>query len=144
VPLGPPHRRGVVDPISAFIMPLPVGRALDGAAACDRSIPVFDGWQRFDLQLYSKGMRHVRSGRAGYTGPVFVCGARYMPVAGHNPYDDSVQQMLDNDSLEIWLVALGGEVPYLVPYYVGLDTDFGTLSVRAVRLVLSDQALVAR
>ena len=27
VPLDPPHRRGVVDPISAFIMPLPAGRA---------------------------------------------------------------------------------------------------------------------
>lgn len=144
VPLDPPHRRGVVDPVSAFIMPLPAGGPLDGSSACNRSLPVFDGWQRFDLQLYFKGVRDVRSGQYGYTGPVFVCGARYQPVAGHNPYDDSVQQMLANDSLEIWLAALGGEVPYLVPYYVGLDTDFGTLSVRAVRLISSDQTLVAR
>jgi hypothetical protein len=144
VPLAPPHRRGVLDPVSAFIMPLPVGHAPDGPSACNRSLPVFDGWQRFDLQLYFKGTREVRSGQYGYTGPVFVCGARYQPVAGHNPYDDSVQQMLANDSLEIWLAALGGDVPYLVPYYVGLDTDFGTLSVRAVRLTSSDQVLVAR
>ncbi len=140
VPLTALDWRGVLDPISAFIMPMPIGEALDGPSVCNRSLPVFDGWQRFDLQLFFKEVRSVRSvGQGSYSGVVFVCGARYAPVAGHNPYDDSVQQMLANDSLEIWLATLGGDVPYLVPYYVGLDTDFGTLSVRAVRLTASEQ-----
>jgi hypothetical protein len=64
-------------------------------------------------------------------------------VAGHNPYDDSVQQMLANDSLEVWLALMGGEIPYLVPYYLGLDTEFGTLTVRAIRLVASEGPLAA-
>ena len=38
-----------------------------------------------------------------YSGRIIVCGARYVPVAGHRSTRKAVQEMADNKRLEVWL-----------------------------------------
>ncbi len=129
------HRRNIVDPLSAILMP--VKRASDRltAKACDRKIPIFDGWTRFDVKLKFKELRQV-SGR-GYDGPVVVCSARWVPVAGHRPSKESVKYLRDNRDIEAWLAPVGNS-SVMVPYKIAMSTKNGRLVVEASRLNLSD------
>lgn len=134
------HTRNVVDPLSAILMPVKAARGEPDASVCDRRIPVFDGWTRFDIQLGYKELREV-SGK-GYDGKVVVCSARWIPVAGHRPSTESVKYMAENRKMEAWLAPLGsGRV--FVPYRVEMGTKSGTLVVEARKLKFSsgrDQA----
>ena len=66
VPLTEHDKQGVVDPVGAFIIPVPTNGPLIGPASCDRTIPVFDGWTRFDVDLSYVGERDVSA--KGYKG----------------------------------------------------------------------------
>ena len=68
VPLGPRDQQNVVDPIGAFIFPAPASGPMLSPAACNRKIPIFDGYTRFDIDLSYVGERNVigqRLRRAG-------------------------------------------------------------------------------
>lgn len=137
IPVTRRHRSNVVDPLSAALMP--VARASDGlsAKACNRRIPIFDGWQRYDVQLSYRRTEEV-SGR-GYDGPVVVCGARWIPVAGHRPGKRSVKYMADNKHIEIWLAPVEGEA-LLVPYRISLRTMSGDIVVNARKITLQNES----
>jgi hypothetical protein len=134
------HKRNVVDPLSAILMPVKSAGGKPDASVCKRRIPIFDGWTRFDIQLSYKGMKDV-SGR-GYDGKVVVCSARWIPVAGHRPSRASVKYMAENRKMEAWLAPIGtGRV--FVPYRVTMGTKRGTLVVEPRKLDISsgrDQA----
>ena len=49
IPLGPDDKRGVVDPVGAVVIPAPASGPMLSPAACDRTIPIFDGYTRFDI-----------------------------------------------------------------------------------------------
>ena len=66
VPLTDAHRRNVVDPLSAFLMPVSGKGGL--TAACNRTLPIFDGAARYDIKLSHSGTREVKM--EGYSGPV--------------------------------------------------------------------------
>ncbi|MEN9709185.1 MAG: hypothetical protein RIQ68_1593, partial [Pseudomonadota bacterium] len=68
VPLTDAHTRNIVDPLSAMIMPVPGTEPIMGPAACNRTIPVYDGYTRFDVTLTYIGQRQVKA--KGYAGPV--------------------------------------------------------------------------
>lgn len=51
--------------------------------ACRRTLPIFDGHQRYDLKLAFKRMDKAAVEK-GYAGPVVVCSLRYEPIAGHS------------------------------------------------------------
>jgi len=51
IPVTEANKRNIVDPTSALIMPVPEGEPLIGPAACNRTIPVYDGYVRFDVTL---------------------------------------------------------------------------------------------
>lgn len=128
------HTRQIVDPLSAIL--LPVGRAKGSPeqAACNRKIPVFDGWTRFDIELSYKETREV-SGH-GYDGPVIVCQARWVPVAGHRPSRANASYMKNRDSMEAWLAPLSAGRLF-VPYRIQMATRSGTLVVEPQALKLS-------
>jgi hypothetical protein len=134
------HRRNAMDPLSAALMP--VRRAKDslGPKACSRKLPIFDGWTRFDIKLSYQGTKEV-SGR-GYDGPVVVCKAKWVPVAGHRPSKASVQYMA-KAPMEIWLAPMGRD-NVLVPYRISIAPKNGRLLVEASKLNIggngSDQA----
>lgn len=132
IPVTQSHKTDVVDPLSAFIVPMDRPGMPLGRLACSRRIKVFDGWQRFDVELWFKGMKAVDGGADTYKGEVVVCGARFIPVAGHRLGGDSVSDMVDNDRVEIWLVPIE-KTALLVPFRIVLGTRWGDLVVFATR-----------
>ena len=130
VPLRAQHKVGVLDPISALVMPVRGTDPFD-KANCERKLPVFDGTQRFDIQLTFVGVRQVQS-EAGYSGPVLVCSARYVPVAGHRPDRRAIKFMVENRNIDTWLAPVnGGRV--LMPYRISVRTMIGTSVIEARR-----------
>jgi hypothetical protein len=130
IPVKESDKADVVDPLSAFLVPMDKPGLPLGRLACNRRIKVFDGWQRFDVELYFKGMKAVDGGADTYAGLVVVCGARFIPVAGHRSGGDSINDMVDD--VEVWLVPVD-KTAVLVPYRIVLGTRWGDLVVYATR-----------
>ncbi len=128
VPLSDKDTRGIVDPVGAFVVPAPAKGPLVGPAACDRTIPVFDGYTRFDVSLSYVGQRDVSA--KGYKGPVAVCAVRYVPIAGHRRDRPGTKFMADNKDLEVWLAPIDG-ARVLMPFRVSVRTMIGTTVIEA-------------
>jgi hypothetical protein len=130
IPVTSVHKRGVLDPVSALLMPaLGRGDALD-PAICNRTLPVFDGAARFDLVLSYAGTQNVQ--KPGYAGPVIVCNARYVPVAGHRPGRPGTKFMEENRDLSVWLAPVEG-TRILMPLRISVKTMMGTSVIEATR-----------
>ncbi len=129
IPIADEHRKGVVDPMSAAIMPVPGSGDLLSAEACNRTVSIFDGRQRYDLV-----MSYERSDSAkdvkGYSGPLVVCRIAYRPLAGHRPNRAQVKYMVENQNIFVWLAPVAG-TRVLVPVRVTVATLLGTLAVQA-------------
>jgi hypothetical protein len=137
VPLLDEHRRGILDPVSALLMPQATrGSGLD-ASACNRTLPVFDGAGRFDVTLSSAGTRNVAV--PGYAGPVAVCSARYTPIAGHRTGRKSTQFMAANREMEAWLAPVEG-TRFLVPYRIQIRTMVGITTIEAARFTVNGKS----
>ena len=108
------------------------------AAACHRTLPVFDGAVRFDVPLTYARMEPVALDD-GFSGEAVVCSARYRPLAGHRPNRSQTKFMTANTDLEYWLVAVPG-APVLAPWRIVVGTQIGRLTVTARRLTLGSAA----
>jgi hypothetical protein len=135
IPILEAQKHNVIDPLSAMIMPVPLRENVVGPAACNRVIPVFDGWTRFDISLSYVGMRDVSI--KGYSGPVAVCGVRYTPVSGHRDRP-VVRFMADNKKMETWLAPVGN-THMAVPVYISVETMIGVVVIEA-----SDYSVAAK
>ena len=136
VPLSESHKRGVIDPVSALLMPTR-GNATD-PANCNRTIPVFDGAARFDVVLSYVETRQVE--KPGYAGPVLVCNARYVPIAGHRALRPSTKFMEDNRDMQVWLAPVNPRL--LVPLRISVRTMIGMSVIEASRWALQQDAKV--
>ena len=125
VPITGSHKRNIVDPLSAALVPV---KASAGKAACDRKLPIFDGWTRYDIKLSYKSTEKVSV--PGFEGEAIVCKARWVPVAGHREGNASTKFMQDNKDLEAWFVP-SGESGLMVPYKISVKTMKGLLVVQA-------------
>jgi hypothetical protein len=134
VPLTDEHKRDILDPLSAFILPVPAGANPVGPGACNRRVPVFDGYTRFDVTLSFVGVKEVKT--SGYSGPVTICAARYIPIAGHKTTAKSTKFMAENKDMEVWLAPVPN-IHVVVPYRVSLMTLAGTAVVEASELRFS-------
>ncbi len=130
VPLQDQHKRNVVDPVSALLMPVSRGGPLLEPSSCNRTIPVFDGAGRFDVELSYSSRETVDI--PGYRGPVIVCAARYTPIAGHRTGRKSTQFMADNREMEAWLAPVDN-ARMLVPVKISVKTMVGTTVIEASR-----------
>jgi hypothetical protein len=128
VPLRDRDKRGVIDPVGAFVIPVPGAEPLVGPVACNRSIPVFDGYTRFDVRLAYVGQRRVAT--TGYAGPVAVCAVRYVPIAGHRPDRPGTKFMAENKNMELWLAPMES-ARVLLPYRISVRTMIGTAVIEA-------------
>lgn len=129
VPVGDEHRRGITDPVSALLMAVPAGEDPTSAAACNRRIPIFDGNARYDIELSFAGSRQVQS--RGYTGPVAVCNARFIPIAGHRP-NRSTRFMAENRDMQAWLAPITG-TNLVAPYRIAVRSEIGMVVIEATR-----------
>lgn len=129
VPVTDSHRRGITDPVSALLMPVPAGDDPSSAAACNRLIPIFDGNARYDIQLSFAGTRTVEG--KGYSGPVAICNARYVPIAGHRN-GRATRYMAENRDIQAWLAPLPG-TNLVAPYRISVRSEIGMVVIEATR-----------
>ncbi|HXT08127.1 MAG TPA: DUF3108 domain-containing protein [Roseiarcus sp.] len=134
VPLRPQDTHDIIDPVGAFVfLAPPIGPAVS-PAACDRTLPIFDGYTRFDLKLSYAGERRVKA--KGYSGPVAMCNVRYAPIAGHRKDRPATKYMEENRGLQIWLAPVEG-TGALVPFRVSIKTMVGVLAIEATDFSVS-------
>jgi hypothetical protein len=140
VPVTAANKRNILDPATALIMAVPEGQPLVGPAACNRTIPVYDGYVRFDVTLHYVGVRDVAVD--GYSGPVSVCAARYTPVSGHKRDSKSTKFMAENTDIEAWLAPIE-RAHVVVPFHVTMMTLAGTAVIDAVEFSVEPSDLAA-
>ena len=127
VPVTEAHKQKILDPLSALIMMTPETGPI-GPTTCARSLPVYDGWARFNINLTYVGLRKVKV--KGYEGPVAVCAARYVAVAGHRPDRPATKFMENNKEMEVWLAPVG-ESRAAIPFRISVGTMVGTTVIEA-------------
>jgi len=138
VPLDPVHRVGVLDPLSAVILPLPEGR-VDGESACDRRMPIFDGRYRYDIVLSHKRTEKARPpGDSKERTSLFVCKIKYDPIAGHKPKRQSTRYWQKREDMEVWLAPVTGAGVF-VPYRVVMPSPIGPVVLSLNELKVSKQ-----
>jgi hypothetical protein len=130
VPVLEHHRRNVADPVSALLMPVTGSGDMLAAQNCKRTIPVFDGVQRFDVALSPAGTTVINEPARGYVGHALVCNARYTPIAGHRPIP-ATEFMTKNREMSVWLVPVEG-TRTLIPWRISVKTQLGTLQIDAL------------
>jgi len=140
IPVTEAHKRNILDPMSALIMTVPDGQPLVGPAACNRTMPIYDGYVRFDITLHYTGVKNVSLN--GYSGPVSVCSARYTPIAGHKRDSRSTKFMAENREIEAWLVPIEG-ARAVIPLHVALMTQAGAAVIDAVEFNVTPDHVTA-
>lgn len=130
IPVTDAHKRGVIDPISALLMPVPAG-ASDTSAACNRTIPIYDGAARYDIAMSYQSAKPVKV--PGYEGPAVVCAVRYVPISGHRPNRRPTQFMAENKDIFVWLVPIPGTA-MMIPYRISVKTMIGTTVIEASKV----------
>jgi hypothetical protein len=133
VPVTDAHRRGVLDPLSAGLVAVGGTGEVLTPEACQRTVQIFDGRQRYDLALSFKRMDRVKAEK-GYEGPVVVCMVAYRPLAGHRPDRPAIRQLTESREMEIWFAPVAG-TRFLAPFRISMPTVIGTAVLEAEQFV---------
>jgi len=130
------HLRNVVDPLSAVLSFKDNAPSLtNGTHACNRKIRIFDGRQRFDVEMTFKRKDYAELSN-GKSRTAFVCRAKYRPISGHK-MNQTVKYMSQSNGLEIWLVPLPKMKMY-VPYKIIIPIMIGTASAELANFEVID------
>jgi hypothetical protein len=133
IPLTDAHRRGVVDPMSATLIRVSGNGDPVSPEACRRTLPVFDGRMRFDLQLSFKRIDKVQAHK-GYQGPVAVCAVQFVPLAGYVPTRPAIKYLMAQRDMEMWLAPIPG-TRIVVPYRMSIPTPLGQGVLEATQFI---------
>lgn len=133
VPLTEAHKQNVLDPMTASLMRVNGNGDPLRPDACQRSLSVFDGRLRYDLQLAYKRMETVKADK-GYAGPVVVCAVYFTPVAGFVPSRSAIKYLSKLRDIEVWLAPIAG-TRVLVPFRAQGPTPIGTAVLEATQFV---------
>ena len=137
VPVTDAHRRGVTDPMTASLIRVPGSGDTLVPQACQRTLSIFDGRMRYDLQLTFKRLERVRSER-GYQGVAVVCAVRFSPIAGHVPERYAIKYLVQLRDMELWLAPIAG-TRVMVPYRASVPTPLGLGVMQATQFVSMPQ-----
>ena len=133
VPITEAHQHNVLDPMTASLVRVSGNGDPLSPEACDRTIAVFDGRLRYDLQFAFKRMDSVKA-KKGYAGPVVVCAAHFSPVAGFIPSRTAIKYLSNQREMEIWLAPIAG-TRVLVPYRAQSPTPIGQAVLEASEFI---------
>lgn len=133
VPVTEAHRRGVSDPMTASLVRVPGSGDTLVPQACQRTLAIFDGRMRYDLQLSFKRLERVNSER-GYQGVAVVCAVRFSPIAGYIPDRAAIKYLIQLRDIEMWLAPIAG-TRVMVPYRVSVPTPLGVGIMQATQFV---------
>lgn len=142
VPVSDADKRGVLDPVSALMMPAKASGDPLAPASCDRTLPVFDGRQRFDVALRYDRTETVKPDSPGpgqYEGKAIVCKATYKAISGHRPGRKQVVFMENNKDMEVWLAPVAG-TRALLPWRIAVRTEVGMAVIRATSFAVGAAA----
>ena len=146
IPVSEADKRGIVDPLSAVMMPVPGTGDTLSEKACDRTLPVFDGRQRYDVSLRYDRMEQAKpdtsdnadpNAKGGYDGKLVVCRASYKAISGHRPDKDNVKFMENNKDMEVWLAPIAG-TRTLLPWKISVRTQYGLAVITATSFVIGE------
>ena len=133
VPLTDAHEHGVFDPMTASMVRMSANGELLSPDACQRTLAIFDGRLRYDMQFAFKRMDKVKATK-GYAGPVVVCSAYFTPVAGYIPSRAAIKYLAKQRDMEVWLAPIAG-TRVLVPYRAQGPTPIGQAVLEASEFV---------
>ena len=114
-------RQPVLDPLTALLIPAGLGEE-----ACQRTVRIFDGYQRFDVALAFKRRSSIKA-KEGYTGPAVVCSGKYRPVAGQRgsaTVPSFVMDLLVDREMDVTLAPVSG-TRLLAPFQVSVESMLG-------------------
>ena len=142
VPLTEAHQRNVLDPMSASLLRTPGNGNPISQEACNRTMAIFDGRMRYDLQLAYKRMDTIKSDK-GYSGDVVVCAVYFSPIAGYIPSRSTIKYIAKQRDMEVWLAPITG-TRVLVPIKAQSPTPIGQAVLKATQFVSSAMPAAAR
>jgi Protein of unknown function (DUF3108) len=128
VPVTEANRQGIVDPLTAMLFTAAATGALS-QEACWRTLPIFDGHQRYDLKLAFKRIDKVTADK-GYAGPVVVCSLHYEPIVGHIASNALVKYLSEGREMEIALAPVAG-TRLLAPFRLSVVSVLANLVIEA-------------
>src|SRR5262245_23763886 len=131
VPVTAANRRGIVDPLTAVLFSAATAGETLSREACRRTLPIFDGHQRYDFKLAFKRMDKVTAEK-GYAGPVVVCSVNYEPIAGHRASMPLLKYLSENRDMEMALAPIAG-THLLAPFRLSAVSMLANLTVEANR-----------
>jgi hypothetical protein len=129
VPVTEAHKHGVIDPISALLVPVGSTGDVISREACPRVLRIFDGRRRYDLGLSFKRIDKVKADR-GYAGPVAVCAMTLRAIAGHRIGSLLVKYLAEGREIELWLAPIPG-TRVLAPFRLSVASLVGNMVVQA-------------
>jgi hypothetical protein len=119
------NRQGIVDPLTALLFSAAAAGEGLSQEACRRTLPIFDGHQRYDLKLAFKRMDKMTAEK-GYAGPVVVCSVNYEPIAGHRANIPLVKYLSEGREIEIALAPIAG-MRLLAPFRLSVVSTLANL-----------------
>ena len=125
------NRRSIVDPLTAVLFSTAAAGETLSQEACRRTLPIFDGHQRYDLKLAFKRMDKVTAEK-GYAGPVVVCSLSYEPIAGHRASIPLVKYLSEDREMEMALAPIAG-TRLLAPFRLSVVSMLANLTIEANR-----------
>jgi hypothetical protein len=127
VPLTQAHAQGVIDPLSALLIPNEGNDTL-AQESCNRTLAVFDGRRRYDLVLSFKRTEALRGN--GYAGRALVCNVILHPIAGHRADSMIMKYVAERRDMEIYFAPIVG-TRFLAPLRLMVPTLIGTMAIQA-------------
>jgi hypothetical protein len=137
IPVSEANRRGIIDPLTAMLSSVRPGEGLS-QEACQRTLPIFDGRERYDLKLAFKRTDNVAAEK-GYAGPVVVCSVHYEPIAGHRASAPLVKYLSESREMEVALAPAVG-IHLLVPFRLSAASRIANLVIEASRFETTGQS----
>lgn len=125
VETAPGDLKNVSDPLSALMIP-----ASDARSVCNRSLSVFDGQTRAEIQLAFNGTESFTAD--GFTGESVICSARFIPVSGYQKGKKSIDYLANRSRITVSFASLGDSGIY-APVVARIGTRIGTLKISATR-----------
>ncbi|HUI94462.1 MAG TPA: DUF3108 domain-containing protein [Xanthobacteraceae bacterium] len=129
VPVTADDRRGIVDPLTAFLIAVGGDGDVIGPQACGRSLPIFDGRRRYDLALAFKRVERVKADK-GYAGAAVVCAVAFTAIAGYRPDSALVKYLAGGRDIELTLAPIAG-TRLLAPFRLAIMNMLGDIVIEA-------------
>lgn len=140
IPLRPNHLQNVFDPLTALI----VLSRHRGTNPCGRKIGVFEGKQRFDIELSpGRDEKVAETKPSGQPAMAHVCRVKYVPVAGHK-LNRETKAAINADGIEVALRPIPS-ANLAIPYRIVIPTPLGSavLTAQHIEIVSPGNVLIA-